>query len=126
MCAKSHDERGQALLEMALVLPVLVLLLLGIIDLGRILFHEQAVTAAARDAARYASVGATDTQIGQALQADMSPIGTATWSVQPDPRVSGNPVTISVTNAVYIMDPVMSAFLGPVYQVHATVTMRVE
>ncbi len=47
-------ERGAAAVEMALVLPVLLLVLGGIIDLGRMYLGEIIVTNAARDAARMA------------------------------------------------------------------------
>lgn len=46
--------RGQALTEFALVFPLFVMLLVGIIVLGFNVFLQQEVTNAARDAARYA------------------------------------------------------------------------
>lgn len=51
------NEKGQALLEFALVLPLLLLLVVGIIDFGMIFFKWLAVEHTARDAARYASLG---------------------------------------------------------------------
>jgi Flp pilus assembly protein TadG len=50
------DERGQALAEFALVLPVLLLLIAGIIEFGRAWNMNQVVTDAAREGARYAVV----------------------------------------------------------------------
>jgi Flp pilus assembly protein TadG len=49
-------ERGQALAEFALVLPLLMLLIAGIIEFGRAWNIKQAVTDAAREGARYAVV----------------------------------------------------------------------
>lgn len=55
--------RGQGLVEFALVLPILLLLLLGIIELGRMFTTLAEATSASREAARYgASVG--DTNLG--------------------------------------------------------------
>jgi hypothetical protein len=52
-------RRGQGLLEFALVLPVLLLIVLGIVDFGRLMITISSVSGATRDAARYgASVGA--------------------------------------------------------------------
>jgi hypothetical protein len=51
-----RDERGQGLVEMALLLPVVLLLALGILELGRALHTRQAVTDAARAGARRAVV----------------------------------------------------------------------
>jgi hypothetical protein len=49
------DERGQSLVEMALVLPLLLLLLAGIIDFGRAYNNYIIITNAAREGARFAS-----------------------------------------------------------------------
>lgn len=48
--------RGQALTEFALAAPLFVTLLLGIIVLGMVVFYQQEVTNAAREASRYAAV----------------------------------------------------------------------
>jgi hypothetical protein len=47
-------ERSQALIEFALVSPVLLLLLFGVIDLGRAIFYYDTVNHAAREGARVA------------------------------------------------------------------------
>jgi hypothetical protein len=48
--------RGQAMVELALVLPLFVMLLVGIIVLGIGVFYQQQLTNTAREAARYASI----------------------------------------------------------------------
>lgn len=51
-------HRGQGLVEFALVLPVFLLLVLGIIEFGRIMVTYSSISTASRDAVRYAiSVG---------------------------------------------------------------------
>ena len=47
---------GQALVEFALVLPVFLLIVFGIIDVGRYVYVNNAFNQAAREAARYGSV----------------------------------------------------------------------
>lgn len=49
------DPRGQSLVEFGLVLPLLLVLLLGIADLGRVFASAIALEAAARDAAEAAA-----------------------------------------------------------------------
>ena len=49
-------ERGQGLLEFALILPIFVLLLVAIFDLGRAAFAYNTLTNAAREGARMAIV----------------------------------------------------------------------
>lgn len=48
--------RGQALVETALVLPLFLMIVLGIIVLGIGLFYQHQITNAAREAARYAAI----------------------------------------------------------------------
>jgi Flp pilus assembly protein TadG len=47
-----RSKRGQALVETALVLPILMLLVMGSADLGRVFYYAIAVTNASREAAR--------------------------------------------------------------------------
>lgn len=60
--------RGQALVEFALVFPVFVLILFGLIDLGRYVYVANAVNQGAREGARYGSV--VDYATGCALGRD--------------------------------------------------------
>ena len=50
-------QRGQGLLELTMVLPSLLLILIGIIDLGRVFFDYAAISNAAYEAARQAARG---------------------------------------------------------------------
>ena len=50
------DDRAQALVEFALVLPVLLLMILGVLDLGRAVYAQSALVSAARTGARVAVV----------------------------------------------------------------------
>lgn len=49
-------SRGQALVETALILPLFLVLLLGIVDMGRAVWASTSLASAAREAARYAIV----------------------------------------------------------------------
>lgn len=54
---RSRDRsRGQALVETALILPLFLVLLLGIVDMGRAVWATTSLSSAAREAARYAIV----------------------------------------------------------------------
>jgi Flp pilus assembly protein TadG len=54
-------ERAQAIVEFAIVLPILMMLLVGILEVGRMIFIYSAVNNASREAARYGSaVGLAD------------------------------------------------------------------
>ena len=51
-----RETRGQSAVEAALALPILLLLVLGIADLGRLGYYSIAVSQATRNAAAYAAV----------------------------------------------------------------------
>lgn len=57
MRRSAHGRRGQALAEFALVVPLFLLLLFALIDLGRLVYTANAVSNGAREAARAGSVG---------------------------------------------------------------------
>jgi len=60
-----RDERGQSLVEYALVLPILLLLLLGIMEFGIAVFNYNTIANAAREGARYGIVHWRDTDKGE-------------------------------------------------------------
>ena len=51
---RSDRSRGQAMVEFALVIPVFILLMVGIFDLGRVVWVNDTLATAAREAARFA------------------------------------------------------------------------
>lgn len=55
------SQQGASAVEFALLLPVLVLLLFGIIQFGQVFARAQGMEAAAREGARTASIGRTVT-----------------------------------------------------------------
>jgi len=50
----ARSERGQSLVEVALAMPFLLLILLGIADLGRAFYYTVTISGAAREAAAFA------------------------------------------------------------------------
>jgi Flp pilus assembly protein TadG len=61
---RQHNERGVALVELALLLPLLVVLAFGVIDLGRLIHARLVVTNVSREGGSLAS---RDIQVGDAL-----------------------------------------------------------
>ena len=55
--------RGQALVEFALVLPIIVLLIFGLVDVGRAVFTYNTLSQSARQAARIAIVNQDTTSV---------------------------------------------------------------
>ncbi len=57
---RRRSDRGQSLAEFAMVAPLLVLLIFGLVDLGRLYQAYVTVQGAARDGARYGVTGRSD------------------------------------------------------------------
>ena len=52
--SRSRRKRGQALAEMAVMVPFLVIGMMGMLDLGRAFYYQIAITNAVREGARFA------------------------------------------------------------------------
>lgn len=66
---KRRQGRGQTLAEFALVIPIFLLVLMGLFDVGRLVFVYNGLTNAAREGARLAIVNQDGTRIVQRAQA---------------------------------------------------------
>jgi hypothetical protein len=61
---RRQKPQGQAMVEFALVIPVFILLMVGIFDLGRVIWVNDTLSTAAREAARFAIVhGGSDSNL---------------------------------------------------------------
>ncbi len=73
------SERGQDALEFALITPLLMLLLLGILEFSLMMFSYNSVSNAAREGARYGTVHPTDTTgIANAARPSLTGLPSAT------------------------------------------------
>lgn len=63
------EQRGQAVIEAAIILPVLLLLVFGVLGVERVLHAEAAVQAVAHDAARSAALANSVADAAQAGEA---------------------------------------------------------
>jgi Flp pilus assembly protein TadG len=105
---QAGQERGQAMVEFALVLPVLAILVIAIAQVGLLLNAYLEVTDAARVGARKASVSRTD---GAGVAAAIAAARDSTShldqddlevSVTPKPWPKGTPIEVRVTYPVSI------------------------
>lgn len=56
---KTRSEKGAAVVEFAVILPLLLLIVFGIVEFGFMLYNKAMITNAAREGARYGIVAAT-------------------------------------------------------------------
>jgi Flp pilus assembly protein TadG len=76
--SRKPSLHGQALVEFALILPVLVLIMLGLFDLGRGVFAFNEVSNAAREGGRTAIVNQNSTDIVNRAVAQATSLGIST------------------------------------------------
>lgn len=116
------------MVEMALVLPVLVLLLASIMDMGRVMHDYLAISYAAREGARAAAVGATNDEILTAVTAAATSVNiTSTPVIDPTvDRKRNNPVTVTINHKVTIVTPLISSLVPNPFPLTAVAVMRME
>jgi len=124
------NSKGQAMVELVLILPILLLLIFGIIEFGRIFSTQLIITSSAREAVRKAAVGATDADILLNAKNSASVLDSSQMVVTITPaesaRSRGDAVTVYIEYPVKIYAPIISNFVGDPYLVSAQAVMRVE
>lgn len=100
----SLREQGQALVEFALVIPLLLLLLLGIIELGRMIFTYSMIIGAAREGARF-GVATSEESFGFPKYKDCDGIMSAVKRIGYFAGVDDDNITINYIDDTGIFSP---------------------
>ena len=108
-----RNPRGQTLVEVALILPIFVLLLVGIFDLGRAVYATSTINNAAREAGRLAIVDQTLAHIQAEAVKQSVALGLTAADIAIDFR---DPSTPNTANSCTVMT------LGCVADVRVTYT----
>src|SRR5688572_217714 len=99
--SRLRSERGAVVVEFALLLPVLLMIVVGTIEFGRVYSQFQVFSGAAREGARCAAVQATpfrDCEVQDRIDSGATPYQPAedaTVSLTCDDTTIGDPVTVS-------------------------------
>ncbi|NPV70762.1 MAG: pilus assembly protein [Firmicutes bacterium] len=125
-----RDERGTAMVEMGLVLPVFLLVLVGVMEFGLLINAFVTVQHAAREGVRLGITGATDSEITDRVRAAAVPLSPAlvNVSVAPAPwsRERGQPLTVTVQYTHTFLTPLISAIVGNSVTLQSALDMRME
>ena len=131
-----RGEDGQAMLEFALVLPIFLLILCGILDFGWLYYNQLALNNICREGARYAVVSTEENKQTDGILRhienfidDTYPmediVVTVTYTKPLDP-LSGD-VVIAAEKEFHYLTPVISTVTGkPSRTLTAQVVMKVE
>ena len=117
------------MVEFALTAMLLLLLIMGIFEFGRAYNTWVVVTNGAREGARYAAVGKSETEIVQKVKdatngLDESKLAVSVTNAQ---GARGDPVTVDVSYEIEIVVPIIAAFFpNNPFNLNAHSTMRLE
>jgi len=116
------------MVEMAIMLPLLLLILFAIIDFGRVFGAYMLIHDLARDGARAGVVGATDTEIKAHIIANDSflDIVNSDITISPSTRVIGESLTIRIDYDMDIVTPIISSLVPDPFPLSAQYVMRIE
>jgi Flp pilus assembly protein TadG len=123
-----RNHRGQSLVEFALLLPLLLVLIVSTIELGRLFFTKIVITNAAREGAYYLTMTPSDYDPGTgnapnaafAAQRDASNSGVSAITVTFTPTTSVAPgeTSVIVTVETQVDDLLLLGFLGELFSIN--------
>lgn len=96
---RPRAQQGVALVEFTLVLPVLLLLLLSLGELGRMLYQYNVLLQASRDADRFVAGQAWNSTLGMVALSSTLQTQTKNVAVYGVPSQTGTPVVSGLTTA---------------------------
>lgn len=126
-----RNEKGQSLVEFAILLPVLLLLIMGILEFGLILNSYLTINNSAREGARLGIVSGSNLEINN-LITNISPnLDNRNLHVNIMPtiegsRKSGGTISVEVIYNYKLTIPIISNLLGNVMILKAQTSMRIE
>ncbi len=134
MKKKLKNEKGQAMVEFALVLPILLLVVCGIIDFGWLIFNQLSLDNACREGARYAAVYSeeelcpqmTETHVKNIIAPIFEDVDVSVTYTNITDKFSGD-VVVELEAEMNILTPVLGAINGSQKKVLTSeVVMKVE
>jgi len=126
----TRDKRGQALAELALILPLLIIILLGTMEFGRVFYSYLLLANASREGARAGIISETDLEIKSKVKDVAATLGLTDNQITITPaqgaRVRGIPLTVKVDYSVSLITPVLDIIVPDPFPLTVSVTMRME
>jgi Flp pilus assembly protein TadG len=125
-----RNEKGQATVELAFALIILVLFLFAIVDFGRIFHAYLTLEHAGREAARLASLGAADSEVVERIISSSPSLNhqEMTISISPsqEKRTRGTYVTVNLSYPMSFSIPILQDIARNKLTLDSKTVMRVE
>ena len=116
-----RDERGAALVEMAVILPVLLLLVFGLVEFSRAFNTKAVVTHASREGVRVLAITRDAGEAATAARAASVPLDPTLVGVSTTACVPGEPTSMTVTYPFEWLVPIIGT---GVLTISTTAVMR--
>lgn len=124
------NEKGQSLVEFALVLPLLLLILMAIVEFALMFNSYLVISNASREGARYASLGGNDIEVVERVQLAAGALDQSKLDVIVTPSKSdrgrGDTVHVLVEYDYVLISPIVSDVLSSFISIESETFMRVE
>ena len=123
------NNKGQSIVETALILPVIILLLMGLFEFSRIFGSYLLITYTGRESTRLAAVGKSDTEIIQSVHEKAGLLELENLQIIIDPstvRKAGEDVSVTIKYKVVIYAPIIESILPNPFYMESKTYMRVE
>jgi Flp pilus assembly protein TadG len=124
------NQRGQALVEFAIILPLLLLIIMSIIEFGLMLNSYLTVRNVSREGARAGIVGSTNAEIENTIISTSPNLEECKLTINITPpegsRKSGDTLTVKLTYKYKLIVPIISSLLGNEINLKAQTSMRIE
>lgn len=127
---KLNNKRGQALVELAILLPLLLTILMGIFEFGRVFNAYLIISHASREGARSAVVGKEDIEVITRVKDSIFYLDptklTITLSPGKSMRTRGGAVTVNLKYNIDIIVPIIDTIIPDPLTLESKTVMRVE
>jgi Flp pilus assembly protein TadG len=124
------NQKGQAVVETALVIPLLLIFLCMIIDTGRIVYFESRLNSICQESVRIAGLGGKDIDVQNYALNQLGSGYSSTPQVNTSPdeltRKSGDFVTVTLSADINYITPFANVILSSPFKGTAQSTIRVE
>ncbi len=122
-----RQKEGQALVEFALVIPILIVIILAITEFGRLWMTMNVLTGAAREGVRVAAVNELGTTFANnAAQNVMTAAGMTGTTVTVSGPNAANEMTVTVQMDYTVLTGTIVPGLSGTFQLTRSATMRWE
>lgn len=121
---RRRDERGAAVVEFALILPVLVLFVFGIVEFGRAYSARIELTGAVREGARAVALGASNDEARDATRDGAPGLDRTRIMVTPNSCTGPTPPPNATVNATYDFKYTIPLFRTGTWTLSADGVMR--